>query len=453
MKHINMGLMALALASTFAHAATPQDLGGSLTPLGGEKAGGNGVPEWKDENPALPGWSYGKLRREFFKYKDDKKTDTIDASNVDKYASKLTPGQIALIKQIKGYKMDVYPSHRYCSAPDFVVENTRKNSIAKIGPDGWSLAEAVVPGIPFPLPKTGEEAMYNSKMRYRGVAFELKSTVTAVSPRKGSSEWIKAGSQQTMYFPWANKGSTNLSTLPPVEYYTYFAYNSPTALAGQALSIATFLNQPGSETFYYFPGQRRVRRMPSYAYDSPQIGMENQYTLDEPMVFNGTVDRFDWKLVGKKEMLVPYGSFGGTEFKTKFEDVAGDDFIAENARRYELHRVWVVEATVKAGVRHLAPKRTFYIDEDSWNLVAADDYDAQGKLWKHREAYVIPVYETGSCDQAGFAQYNLAEGRYVFDLHSVGTGRDLAWEVDGKGNPRAKASFYSADNLRAISDR
>lgn len=453
MKVINMSVVTLALATAFAHAATPADLGASLTPLGGEKAGGNGVPEWKDENVVLPGWSYGKLRHDFFKYKDEKKTETIDAANVDQYASKLSPGQIALIKQIKGYKMDVYPSHRYCSAPDFVVENTKKNTAAKLGADGWSLAEAVVPGIPFPLPKSGAEVIYNSKMRYRGVLQEWKSTITAISPRKGSSEWIKAGSQQTLYYPWAAKGGVNLSTLPPVEYYTYFAYNSPTALAGQALSLTVFLNQAGGETFYYFPGQRRVRRMPAYAYDSPQIGMENQYTLDEPMVFNGTIDRFDWKLVGKKEMYVPYGSFGATNFKGKFEDVAGDEYIAENARRYELHRVWVVEATVKAGVRHLAPKRTFYVDEDSWNLVAADDYDAQGKLWKHREAYVIPVYETGSCDQAGFTQYNLAEGRYVFDLHSAGTGKDMAWEVDGKGNPRAKASFYSADNLRAISDR
>jgi hypothetical protein len=157
MKVIHMSAIALALAATFAQAATPADLGGSLTPLGGEKAGGNGVPDWKEDNVVLPGWSYGKLRRDFFKYKDEKKTDTIDAANVDKYASKLTAGQVALIKQIKGYKMDVYPSHRYCSAPDFVVENT-KNTIAKIGADGWSLAEAVVPGIPFPCPRPAKRS-------------------------------------------------------------------------------------------------------------------------------------------------------------------------------------------------------------------------------------------------------------------------------------------------------
>lgn len=452
----NLGALTLAMAAGMAYAASVQDLGGSMTPLGAEKAGnsGHGIPDWKAEEVAQPGWSYGKLRKDYFKYKDEKVVETIDAGNVDKFTDRLTPGQIALIKQVKGYKMDVYPSHRYCGAPDFVAENTKKNiGVAKIGADGWSLAEAVVPGIPFPFPKTGIEAMYNAKMHYHGVGLDLKSITTAVSPRKGSTEWIKAGSEQTLFYPWGNKGSVNLSTLPPVEYYTYFAYSSPAALAGQALSITDFLNKPGSETFYYFPGQRRVRRMPAYAYDSPQIGMENQYTLDEPLVFNGTLDRFDWKLVGKKELYVPYDSFGGTNFKANLDAVATADFIAENARRYELHRVWVVEASVKAGVRHLAPKRTFYIDEDSWNLVLADDYDAQGKLWKHREGYIIPAYETGSCDMAGFAQYNLAEGRYVFDMHSVGGGKDMQWETEGKGNPRYKANFYSADNLRAISDR
>jgi hypothetical protein len=449
---------ALAYAGVVAAAgaASVQDLGGSLTPLGGEKAGNAAktIPAWSAEAVQLPGWSAGKFRKDYFKYKDEKAVETIDASNADKYAEHLTPGQLALLKQIKGYKMEIYPSHRYCSAPEFVAENTKKNvGVAKVGADGWSLSEAVVPGVPFPLPQNGMEAMYNAKMRYHGIGIDFKKVTTAVSPRKGGSEWIKAGSEQTLFYPWGAKGSNKLSSLPGVEYYTYFAYNSPTALAGQALAISMFLNQPASETFYYFPGQRRVRRMPAYAYDAPQIGMENQYTMDEPFVFNGTLDRFDWKLVGKKEMYIPYDSFGAYNPQAKFEDVAKDDSIAANARRYELHRVWVVQATVKAGARHLAPQRTFYIDEDSWNMVLADDYDAQGKLWKHREGYVIPVYETGACDAVAFAQYNLAEGRYVFDLHSVGAGKDMSWITEPGSSPRYKANFYSADNLRAISER
>jgi hypothetical protein len=302
------------------------------------------------------------------------------------------------------------------------------------------------------MPANGAEVMWNVKMRYRGVALDYKKVITAASPRKGSDEWIKAFSEQTNYFPWGAKGSATFSKLPQIENYVYFAYNAPPALAGQALAITIYTDQP-TETQYYFPGQRRVRRMPTYAYDAPQVGFENQYTLDEPYVFNGLMDRFDWKLVGKKEMIVPYNAFGAYDFAAKFEDVAGKDFIAASHRRYEMHRVWVVEATVKQGMRHLAPKRTFYVDEDSWNPLVADDYDGQGKLWKVREGYSIPVYETGACDVSAFAQYNLLEGRYVFDEHAVGTGADVRWITEAGGNPRLTGNFYSADNLRSISER
>ncbi len=445
----------LAFALGIAHAQDAARLGKDLTPSGAEKAGNKdgSIPAWAGGMTPAPGWSYGKKRVDFWPGKNDKPLFSIDASNVDKYADKLTAGQIATLKQIKGYRMDVYPTRRDCGVPDFVAENTKKNvGTAKVGEDGWSLKEATVPGYPFPMPKTGTEVMWNAKMRYRGIGMHFPRMLTSVSPRKGSKDWLNAGMELTFYFPWGEKGSNPLSKFPPVEYYVLFQYDSPPALAGQALTLAFYLDKPGSETYYYFPGQRRVRRMPTYAYDAPQIGMENQYTLDEPMVFNGTIDRFDWKIVGKKEIYVAYNAFGMYDFTAKFSDVAHDDMINPASRRYELHRVWELEATVKPGMRHIAPKRHMYVDEDSWNLMALDDYDAQGKLFKYHEGYLIPSYETGTCDVTAFAQYNLTEGRYVFDMDPVGAGKDLRWFVNPEG-PRFKPGFYSADTLRSISDR
>ena len=426
-----------------------------LTPSGAEREGNKDgtIPAWQGTEAPLPGWEWGKYRLSYWKHKDEKPLFTVDATNADKYADKLSVGQLAMLKQRKGYRMDVYPTHRTCGVPDFVAANTRKNlNVAKMGDDGWSLKEAAVPGFPFPIPANGVQAMWNSKMRYRGVGVDFKDTVTVVSPRRGGSDWIRAEEELTEFIPWGVKGSTALSTLPPVEFYVYFGYSAPAALAGQALAITQYLNQAENETFYYFPGQRRVRRMPSYSHDSPQIGMENQYTLDEPTVFNGPLDRFDWKLVGKKEVYVPYDAFGGYDFQAKFENVAQPDFIAEDHRRYELHRVWVIEATVKAGMRHSAPKRVAYLDEDSWAPLMMDDFDGQGNLAKMREGFLIPVYETGTCDFMAFVQNNMAEGRYVFDTHAVGTGKDIRWVTEPNG-PRFKASFYTADNLRAISER
>jgi len=455
--HARALLATLLAVAGAAHAAEDDiaRLGKDLTPSGAEKAGSKdgAIPAWSGSEAPAAGWAYGKFRGDFWKHKGEKPLFSIDAGNVDKYKDKLTPGQIALVKATKGYRMDVYPSHRSCGIPDFVADNTRKNvGVAKIGADGWTLADAIVPGYPFPFPKTGTEVIYNSKMRYRGVGVEWKNSLTSVSPRKGGGDWIVAGSEQTNFFPWGAKGSRHLNTIPDAESYVYFAYNTPTALAGQALAIRNYLNKSGTETFYYFPGQRRVRRMPAYAYDAPQIGFENQYTLDEPYVFNGPIDRFDWKLAGKKEIYVPYNSFGAYKFDGDFRQLAGNDYFSNEGRRYELHRVYVVEATVKNGTRHASPKKVFYVDEDSYNLLAAEDYDGQGKLWKVKEAFLIPVYETGTCDAMAFTQYNLLEGRYVIDGHAAGTGKDMRWVVDAEGQ-RFKESFYTSDNLRAISER
>ncbi|HJV01009.1 MAG TPA: DUF1329 domain-containing protein [Burkholderiaceae bacterium] len=445
----------LAMAGGAASASDASQLGTTQTPLGGEMAGSKDgrIPAWKEEVQASDGWSWGKLRKDYWKYKNDKSLYTINAANMGQYAAMLTPGQQALLKQNPGFQMEVYPTRRSCGVPEFVAENTRKNvATAKMGADGWSLKSAVVPGTPFPMPSNGAQAMMNMKMRYRGIGVEYQNGYTMVSPRRGSEDWIMAGFEQNYYFPAGKKGSNNLSETGNVEYYTYFTYKSPAALAGQALAADIFLDNPNSETFYYFPGQRRVRRMPAYAYDAPQIGFENQYLLDETNMFTGTLDRFDWKIVGKKEMLVPYNVLGVYDFKAKIHDVVGRNALAASTRRYELHRVWVIEGTVKQGARHVSPKRTYYLDEDSWNAVLAEDYDVQGALWKVREGYVVPVYETGTCDVLAFGQYNLPEGRYVFDFSTVGAGVDVKWLTESRGE-RTKAAFYTSENLRAISDR
>ncbi len=448
-------LALLACAGTCAaQARDAARLGKELTGVGAEPGANKdgSIPAFAPGDAVLPGWAAGKPRADFFKFKSEKPRYSIDASNVDKYADKLAPGQVQMVKQTKGYRMDVYPSHRSCTNPDFVLENTKKNvAAAKLGADGWSLADAVVPGIPFPIPANGAEAMWNYKFKYAGIGFEWPLNYVSLSPRKGATEWIQAGATQTYYFPWGKKGSATLSQMPPVEYYTHFAYDSPTALAGQALVFVSYTDK-ANDTFYYFPGQRRVRRMPTYAYDAPQVGFENQYTLDEPRMFNGTMDRFDWKLVGKKELIVGYNAFGMYNPAAKLGDVLKADAPAAESRRYELHRVWVVEATVKQGVRHLAPKRTFYLDEDSWSVVVAEDYDAQGKLWKLRESFVIPVFETGSCDNPAFVQHNLIEGRYVFDQSPLGAGKDMRWVVESK-EPKFAAGYYTAENLRSVSER
>ncbi|KWH25747.1 hypothetical protein WL99_23240 [Burkholderia cepacia] len=426
-----------------------------FTSAGAERAASKDglVPAFGDREAAPAGWEYGKPRGDFWEYRSEKPLYSIDAANVDKYANLLSPGQVQLIRRKKGYRMDVYPSHRECHAPEIVDQNSRENlSAAKLSADGETIQTAVFPGVPFPQPKNGAEAILNYEMRYRGEAVEWPQVVTSISPGAGNTDWIDAVGPQIAYSPTGKLGKTTPQRVDQMSLAVYFSTISPAALAGQAFVQRQYFDR-ASETFYYFPGQRRVRRMPAYTHDAPLIGMENQYLVDEANMFNGSLDRFNWKLVGKKEMIVPYNAFGMYAFKDRLHDVAARGGISPDHRRYEVHRVWVVEATLKPTARHVTSKKVFYLDEDSWLALIGEDYDAQGKLWKVRESYPIPVWEIGgTCDNEPLVQYDLINGRYVFDGSSVGQGKDLRW-YERTADPRFKSDFFTAESLRSVSER
>jgi hypothetical protein len=129
----------------------------------------------------------------------------------------------------------------------------------------------------------------------------------------------------------------------------------------------------------YLPGQRRVRLAPDVGHDTPNPATSGMTTYDDNQI--GGLERFDWVLKGKREMLVPYNNYDAV-FWTSKEDLLTPHHAKPEAIRWEKHRVWIVEASLKEGQRHVYSKRRYYIDEDSWAIVAQESYDAQGNLWR-----------------------------------------------------------------------
>jgi len=431
-------------------------LGKDLTPTGGEVAGNKDgtIPAWEGEVAPLAGWSPGKVRAEYWKYKGEKPLFSIDSSNVDSYAERLAPAQIVKIKSTPGYRMDVYPSHRNCSLPDFVQSNTKAGADkSKIAADGWSLEDAVLPSVPFPFPANGSEAIWNFLARYQGVANEWPVGRSFISPAPGASGEIKFKWLQLNYYPWAKKGQSSPKDNGGLINGTFYPFEEPEALAGQALVTRYYFGKD-PEPFYYFTGQRRVRRLPAYAYDAPVIGTENQYPSDEMELFYGNPDRFEWKLVGKKEVYAPYNGFPVTNFNATIKEAFGPNFVNPEFRRYELHRFWVIEGTVKAGARHSVAKKVLYLDEDSWVVALGEDYDGQGKLWRLNEDPVLPAWEINACVSGPLTNLNdLISGRYVVDMSIIEGGKDLKFYKDASEDRRLRDDFFTAENLRSIMER
>ena len=120
--------------------------------------------------------------------------------------------------------------------------------------------------------------------------------------------------------------------------------------------------------------------MSEISYDMPNSGVAGISNWDDMSMFNGAMDRFEFKLIGKKEIYVPHNCYQAMYFVDERE-LLGPQHLNPGPIRWELHRMWVVEGKLKQGKRHNYGLRRYYIDEDSWLILAADLYDLGGKLF------------------------------------------------------------------------
>ena len=179
--------------------------------------------------------------------------------------------------------------------------------------------------------------------------------------------------------------------------------------------------------------------------DVPDADAASFVSLDEYYLFFGGPDRYDFKLLGKREMYVPYNN---NRFYTRaVKDVVGPQHANPDALRYELHRVWVVEGTLAPGQHHVAPRRRLYIDEDTWFAVYSDSWDEDGRLWKfgHGTMYLMP--EIPAVILGSQFVYDLVLGGYVYGF--AFNGEPAAYKVTAP-HP---AALFTPDSLSARSVR
>ncbi|MBC9250123.1 outer membrane lipoprotein-sorting protein [Pseudomonas alcaligenes] len=429
-KHSLIGAaVALAFCAGSALAAvSPQEaakLGTSLTPFGAEKAGNadGSIPAWTGGITQAPAGYKGSGSHHVDPFPDDKPLFTITKANLEQYKDKLSAGQIALFNSYPDtFQMPIYQSRRSGSAPQWVYDNTIKNATtAKLLAGGNGFADAYG-GIPFPIPQDGVEALWNHIVRYRGTYITRRS-VEAPVQRNGVFSPV-VSEVEALFRYYDPKGS--YADLGNILFYYLNFTKSPARLAGGAALVHETLDQVKEprQAWAYAAGQRRVRRAPNLAYDTPIAASEGLRTADDTDMFNGSPDRYDWKLLGKKELYIPYNNYRIAADGVKYKDVLQVGHVNPALTRNELHRVWVVEGTLKPGARHVYGKRTLFLDEDSWQAAIVDQYDTRGELWRVSIAYLKNYYDLPTTWSAMEAFHDLQSRRYYvqnLDSEEAGT--------------------------------
>jgi hypothetical protein len=442
-------LMALAIASLTAGSAwaavsadEAKQLGTTLTQTGAEKAGNKDgtIPEYTGglTKPPADYKAGSGIRPDPFA--SEKPRLVITGKDIAAHADKLTEGTKELLKRFPTMRVDVYPTHRTVSVPKYVIDNTQKNATGAKIADGGLGTDNVFPGYPFPIPKSGYEVMWNHLLTYKGLGFFIKYESTNVDSA-GVATLATLGEAT---YEWPNYDPKKTSVMKDTDpfWYVKLQYLGPARRNGEGLLVWDYPNalKQGRRAWQYLPGQRRVKLAPDIAYDTPNPGSAGASTYDDASVFNGAMDRFDFKLVGKREMYIPYNDYRVAYVKS-IADLAKPNHLNPDLVRWELHRVWVVEATLKPGKRHIYSKRIFYIDEDSWIAIASDEYDGRGQLYRSAFAFLSQSYDVQAPWADSQAYYDFSSGAY----NVTGVGGPY-WGVKYLTEPKS-ASYWAPDAL------
>lgn len=412
---ISFGLLSCLPMSPALAAATAEEIaklgGDELTCMGAERAGSEkGVAEYtgkwyKKWDDSLPDHGYVPSP-----YDDEKPLFTITASNHQEYAENLTAGQIGMFEKYPNtFKMHIYPSHRDFRFADWACETVKKNAKeAKIIESGLGL-EGHSGGHPFPFPKNGSEAIWNVIKPHRAYTEKVTYDIADVY-ENGTIAW---GQNE---FKTMNPGN-HPEKRPPldseIDGYFFVKTILPARAAGEVAVGFQPNNYDGNATqaWQYQPGIRRVRKAPEVGFDYP-VPPAGLRTVDDDYIFNGSPERYNWKLVGKKEIFAPYHTNRINDPAVKYAQLITPNTINPEYMRYELHRMWVIEADLKDGVRHIYKKRRIYADEDGWLAYLSESYDQQDKLWRVNWVNYYYSQESGTFHRTVSLYHNLTSGAY-----------------------------------------
>jgi hypothetical protein len=347
-------------------------------------------------------------------FSGDKVLYSVTNANKAQYKDVLSPGTIKMLETYPDtYKLDVYQTRRTASYPQHVYDATIANAKRTELVQGGNGLKGASIGVPFPIPANGLEAIWNHILRYRGVG-ATRNGGQAVPTADGDFTYI--GFDESIMIDYSKPDATPEAL---EESNIVFRFKQkitePTRLAGTALLVHETLDQikKPRQAWTYNSGQRRVRRAPNVAYDAPGSASDGLRTTDDFDMYNGAPDRYNWKLVGKQELLVPYNSYKLHSDSLQYEDIIKPGHINTDVVRWEKHRVWVVEANLKDGISHVYKKRVFYIDEDSWQIHIADMYDNRDELYRVGVAYGLNYYEVPTHWSTLEVYYDLNSRRYI----------------------------------------
>ena len=381
------------------------------TPVGAEIEGkpSQGIPAWTGGLREAPA-GFDKAAGFKDPFEADEPLFSITNANVAQHARLLTPGQLALFKRFPDYRVAVYPTRRSAAFSDaYYKAIAAEAGTVRLIKEGKAISGHARSSVPFPKPENGLEAVWNVLLRRPADSVESASASFVLADSASPKPVVSAEK-----IAWA----PHFASLPNATDWVFLIGEiiKPSSMAGDALLVneSTDHQDAPRRSWTINSGQRRVVRLPELAFDAPAGNSDALRTVDDVSGFNGSPERFDWKLLGKQDMLIPYNNYRLTRKQLKYNQLYKGLLQDPTLVRHEVHRVWVLEAQLKPSARHVYSKRVYYIDEDSWSIALVDAYDTRGELWRTRMMYLFQAYTAPGMFSAGEVQHDFQVRKSLF---------------------------------------
>lgn len=452
-------LATITLATTALAKLGPEELarlGNDLTPMGAIKAGSEDglLPAWEGNIVGLPeGMQWDGPGTPYpDPWPQEKPLFEITKANLDQHRSRLSPGQLALFSTYpETFRMPVYTGHREFGYYQAYYDKVRYNAEhTELYNDSEGI-RGYVGGASFPVPATGPEVVWLTRTTGANLTQEGEYSDIGVFPNGTQSVRRSKFLQESPYAD-RNNPATAEYEYPKLGKYAGYVQTYVTAPARDK-GMITSIYEPydyaenAREVWRYLPGSRRVRRAPTVGFDTPD-GPGGLKTVDETRGFNGSMERFEWKLIGRQEIFIPYHNYRFDSPQISYDDLLHKFHVNPDHMRYELKRVWIAEGTLREGKRHIYGKRRIYVDEDTGLTAITENYDGRGELWK--VVLFNNIYEYGSESYIRRSQmyHDLRAGAYIVE-RLINDSSPLLYDV----NPVKGPAYFSPTNVRKLGRR
>lgn len=457
MRAFLIGGLTLALAAPLASGKVSEEeaarLGTQLTPTGAEVAGNadGSIPAWSGKIIGVPpGLEFAGPATVYpDPYAREKPLFSITAQNVEQYGARLSAGQKALFQTYpKTFRMDVYPTHRDFGVTKDAAQRARHNATHTELYNGDDGVNGYTGGLPFPIPTMGAHPIWNSRLSTPSHNMEGLTDDVVVYPDGNRSLRRGVTYMKVLFSNPDIPIGADFKSLSKYSAYIWFAVEEPVRDKGSITLIHEPLDytETPRSVWRYLPGSRRIRQAPNVGYDTPD-GPGGFLTIDDTLGFNGAMDRFEWTLVGRQEMYVPFHSYRFDDPALTQDQLLTAGHANPDYMRYELRRVWVVEATLREGFRHIYGKRRFYVEEDGWHIAITENYDNRGELWKTVMINSLYLFDQKGYDIRSQMFHDLRAG--VYNTTRM-TNWTRPWNFSA---PDPGEGFFTVDNLRKSGKR